>query len=214
MNDPGRLRVAIAGAGGMGREALAWLRDARPDVDPVAFFTADAPQRPLGADVDLPMVTSVAGLKSHEVRCVVLAVGDNRTRKVIDDEVTAAGLALMAVVHSSAHIGPGVRLGEGAILGPGVIVTRDVSVGRGCILNYGAKIGHDCRLEDFVFIGPGAVLTGEVDIASHSSIGAGAVLLPGVSVGQSATVGAGAVVTRDVPEGRTVVGVPAGEIGS
>jgi len=40
-------------------------------------------------------------------------------------------------------------------------------------------------------------------------IGSGAVLIPDVEVGDGATVGAGAVVTRSVPDGATVVGVPA-----
>ena len=212
MSDTRRLRVAIAGAGGMGREALAWLRDARPDVDPVAFFAVDPTERPTGADVGLPVIVSLEGLERHAVRHVVLGVGSNQRRLAIDREVSAAGLELLNVVHPSTHVGPGVRLDEGTILGPGVILTRDITVGRGCILNYGARIGHDCRIEDFAFVGPGATVSGDVRIAPHAFVGAGAVLLPGVSVGISAVIGAGAVVTRDVPDAQTVVGVPAREV--
>jgi predicted dinucleotide-utilizing enzyme len=112
-------RVAIAGAGGMGREALAWLRDARPDVEAVAFFTADAAERPSGADVDLPVMTSVDELGSG-VDGVVLGIGDGARRRKVADEVEAAGLALVTVVHPTAFVGPGVALGDGVIVAPGM----------------------------------------------------------------------------------------------
>lgn len=46
-------------------------------------------------------------------------------------------------------------------------------------------------VEDYVFIGPRAII------------------LPGVKIGRGAVVAAGAVVTKDVPEGKVVGGVPA-----
>ena len=202
-------RVAIVGAGGMGREALAWLRDTRLGLDPVAFFVADAGERPAGADVDLPVMTSVSELVAVGVDGVALSVGDGATRRDVADEVTAAGLTLVTVVHPSAFLGPGVTVGEGCIVAPGSVLTRDVRLGRGVIVNYGANVGHDCTIEDFAFIGPGTVLTGGVRAGSESLIGAGAVILPGLSVGDGAVVGAGAVVTQDVGDGSTVIGVPA-----
>jgi acetyltransferase-like isoleucine patch superfamily enzyme len=42
-----------------------------------------------------------------------------------------------------------------------------------------------------------------------SYIGANATILPGLKVGVGCTVGAGAVVTCDVPDGNTVMGIPA-----
>jgi sugar O-acyltransferase (sialic acid O-acetyltransferase NeuD family) len=203
------MRVAVAGAGGMGREALAWLRDARPDVDPVAFFVADARERPKGADVDLAVLDSVPRLHEHGVTAVVLGIGDPRIRSRVADELKAADLALMTTVHPTAFLGPGVRAGVGAILAPGCLLTRDVYVGRSAIINFRAAIGHDCVINDFTFVGPGAVLSGTVTIGARALVGAGAVVLAGREIGEDAIVGAGAVVTRDVAPGTVVVGMPA-----
>ena len=209
---PAISRVAIAGAGGMGREALAWLRDARPDLEAVAFFVTDIGERPLGTDVDLPVVASLDALVAAGIDGVVLGIGDAATRRKVADEVASAGLTLVTVVHPSAFLGPGVVVGDGCIVAPGSMITRDVRLGRGVIVNYGANMGHDCMIEDFAFIGPGAVLTGDVRVGSGSLVGAGAVILPGRSVGSGAVVGAGAVVTRAVTAGETVVGSPAKQL--
>lgn len=203
------MRVAVAGAGGMGREALAWLRDARPDVDLVAFFVADASERPRGVGVVLAVVDSVEGLFGIGVDAVVLGIGAAERRRAVDVELAEAGIGLLSVVHPSVLCGPGVSLGDGAIVAPGVVLSRDVVVSRGSIVNYAASVGHDGVIEDFAFIGPGAVLSGDVRVGGGALIGAGAVILPGRSVGEGATVGAGAVVTRDVAAGSVVAGNPA-----
>ncbi|MBD3250595.1 MAG: acyltransferase [Candidatus Pacebacteria bacterium] len=54
-----------------------------------------------------------------------------------------------------------------------------------------APIEQKVVIEDYVFIGPRAII------------------LPGITVGKGAVVAAGAVVTKDVPPGKMVAGVPA-----
>jgi sugar O-acyltransferase (sialic acid O-acetyltransferase NeuD family) len=203
------MRVAVAGAGGMGREALAWLRDARPDVEAVAFFVADASERPTGADVALAVVDSVADLSVLGVEGVVLGIGAGARRRAVADELTAAGVSPLSVLHPTAFLGPGIVVGDGSIVAPGAVLTRDVILGHGVVVNYRAAAGHDCTIGDFAFVGPGAMLAGDVRIGALAMVGAGAVVLPGRSVGDGATVGAGAVVTRDVAPGAVVVGNPA-----
>jgi sugar O-acyltransferase (sialic acid O-acetyltransferase NeuD family) len=198
----------------MGREALAWLRDAHPDAEPVAFYTLPGAARPSGTDVDLPLVDSLAALRDLGVSAAVLGIGDAQGRGAVAEELEAAGIALLTVVHPTAFIGPGVVIAAGAIVAPGCVLTRDVHVGRAAILNYRAAIGHDCTVGELAFIGPGAVLAGSVRIGSRAAVGAGAVVLPGRSVGEDATVGAGAVVTREVASGAVVVGNPARNAGS
>ena len=46
-------------------------------------------------------------------------------------------------------------------------------------------------------------------VGDGSFIGASAVVKEKIKIGRGSTVGAGAVVIRDVPDGATVVGVPA-----
>lgn len=191
----------------MGREALAWLRDARPDVDPVAFFVADATERPMGVRVDLPLATSVGDLAALGVSAIVLAIGEGAVRRRVAAE--SASLRLLSILHPAAFLGPGVDAGPGAIIAPGAVLTRDVRLGVGAIVNFRAAIGHDCVIGDFAFIGPGAVLAGDVRVGEGAMVGAGAVVLPGRAVGERATVGAGAVVTHDVLAGSVVVGNPA-----
>ena len=168
MSETSRLRVAIAGAGGMGREALAWLRDARPDVDPVAFYTRDASERPKGAGIDLPVVDTLARMRNAKVGAVVLAVGDVYRRAEISAQLSEVSISVLTVVHPTAFIGPGVEVGDGGIVAPGCIITRDVTIAPMTIINYGATIGHDCSIGGFSFIGPGAVLTGAVTLGTRS----------------------------------------------
>ena len=67
-------------------------------------------------------------------------------------------------------------------------------------------LSHD---ESQAYTGRGGERVGETRICRGAFIGVHCVILPGVTIGERAIVGAGSVVTRDVPEGSTVVGVPA-----
>jgi acetyltransferase-like isoleucine patch superfamily enzyme len=53
------------------------------------------------------------------------------------------------------------------------------------------------------------VLSGEVIVGPGTHIGTGATVMQGAKIGAGVTVGAGAVVIGPVPDGKTVVGVPA-----
>jgi sugar O-acyltransferase (sialic acid O-acetyltransferase NeuD family) len=119
------------------------------------------------------------------------------------------GYIFARVIHPSAVISSGAYLADGVHVMAGAIIQTLVSIGVNTIINTRASIDHECIIGDHVHIAPGATISGGVEIGDSVLIGAGATIIQGIHVGASSIVGAGAVVKKDVPDGVTVVGVPA-----
>ena len=205
-------RVVIVGTGGMGREAAAWVADGGRGEDLVGFLDEDASLHG-GVIAGLPVLGGLDWLDGNLDVEVVPAIGSPVRRAAVVAHLDLAGVALVTVVHPSALLGPGVSVGDGAIVCPGVLLTRDVQVGRAVIVNYGAMVGHDGDLGDASVVSPGVHLAGNVTVGPEADVGIGASVIQGVRIGARAVVGAGAVVIRDVEPGTTVVGVPATALG-
>lgn len=77
----------------------------------------------------------------------------------------------------------------------------------GVVIHPDAEIGPNCLIFQQVTIGLGR--GGTPRIGGHVDIGAGAKILGAVAIGDHARIGANAVVLRDVPDGKTTMGVPA-----
>ncbi len=125
-------------------------------------------------------------------------------------------------IGANCRVGPHAHLRDGTVIEDGVEIGAFVEVNRShlgseTIVRHLAYLG-DAEVGPGVNVGATAV-TANFDgrrkhptrIGAGSRIGAGAVLVAPVTVGREAVVGANAVVTKgnDVPDGQTVVGVPA-----
>ena len=76
-----------------------------------------------------------------------------------------------AVIHPTAQLSNGVRVGPNAVIGANVDVGENTQVRAGCVIESGAKIGADCILNSFVNIGLGCVLGDRVIIRPGAVIG-------------------------------------------
>ncbi len=120
-----------------------------------------------------------------------------------------------SVQYASAVVAASATVSPRAVLGPGTVVLEHAHVGPsarlgvGVIVNTAAVVEHDCVVGDGAHIAPGAALLGAARVGDGTFVGSGARVLPGIELGVGVTVGAGSVVTWGVPDGNTVVGVPA-----
>lgn len=140
---------------------------------------------------------------------VVLAVGDNATRRRVAEAISSD---FFTAIHPSVLVAQRVTIGIGTVALQGSVIQHNTRIGEHVLINTSASIDHDNVIGDFAHISPNATLCGHVTVGQGTHIGAGATVIPSVRIGAWATVGAGAVVTEDVPDGVTVVGVPARQV--
>jgi sugar O-acyltransferase (sialic acid O-acetyltransferase NeuD family) len=148
--------------------------------------------------------------------CYVVAINDSHIRKTITHRIrenmpTLRGVTL---VHPTACLSRDINESQfvDVVIGPNVTMTGGVRIGAGTHINSCVSINQSSIIGDFVTIGPGARICGDVTIEDEVQIGAGAIIINTKTVGAGAIVGAGAVVIDNIPPGETVAGVPARSI--
>jgi sugar O-acyltransferase (sialic acid O-acetyltransferase NeuD family) len=204
-------RLAIVGAGGLGREVLDIVEAINAiggSIDFVGFVDDGQVNGQRLARRNAALVGNTDMLQSCGAAYVIgIGRGDIRRRLVakFDD----LRLRAATLVHPAATIGGDTVVGDGSIVTAGARVTTNVRIGTHVQLHVNSTVGHDSVLDRFVSVYPGATVSGDVRLEEGVTLGTGANVLPGVTVGANAYVGAGAVVTRDVAPGVTVVGSPA-----
>jgi len=191
----------IAGAGGVGREALDTALAAGV---PVAGFLDDRAQGgtvrglPVLAPAELPLGSRY-----------LIGIADPAVRRRLSELLDGLGGEPATLVHPRALIAPETELGPGCLVMGGAYVSSSVRLGSHSQVHYNATVGHDSVLGDRVTVYPGGNVSGSVLLEEDATVGSNAVVLQGRKVGRGAFVGAAAVVTRDVPAATVVVGSPA-----
>src|SRR5204863_4893772 len=116
------------------------------------------------------------------------------------------------------HVGrvlTGIEIHPGARIGQRLFIDH----GMGVVIGETAEIGDDCTLYSGVTLGgtrPSREQGGQKrhpTLGDDVIVGSGAQVLGPIRVGEGARIGAAAVVLREVPDGATMVGNPARQIG-
>lgn len=137
------------------------------------------------------------------------SVGDTSTHKRLYEEAQRLRFEFARAVHPQAIVSCSAEIGDGPTIMAGAVINAAARVGDNVIINSGAIVEHDCVISSHAHVATGARLAGGVRVGEGAHVGIGATIRQGLSISRNAIVGAGAVVIEDVPEGATVVGVPA-----
>jgi len=140
---------------------------------------------------------------------IFVGIGNNTTRKNLQEMLETVGATIATLVHPNAVIGRDVNIGNGSVIMGGVVINCCTSIGNGCIINTGSSIDHDNIIEDYVHISPGVNLAGTVKIGMFTWLGIGSIVINNISITRNCNVGAGTVVIKDILEPGKYLGVPA-----
>lgn len=195
-------RLVIVGAGGHGKVVADIAL--KNQYKKIIFLDDNAAGTCLGFPI-LGTSDEIMGLDDGNTEFVI-AVGSNHVRKKIAEGHLANWVTL---IHPSAQIGAGVRIGNGTVVMAGAVINPGAVIGEHCIINTGAVIEHDDVLSNYVHVSPNAVLGGTIHIGDCTHIGIGAVVRNNINICDNCIIGAGAVVVGNITENATYVGIPA-----
>jgi sugar O-acyltransferase (sialic acid O-acetyltransferase NeuD family) len=208
-------RIGIFGTSGMAREAgdIAWELGLEP-----VYVARDKAE--LDAYAFPGQIILESDIDRYQDMAFVVGIGNNGIRQRIAQSYTGR-LRFTNLIHPSASFGKGQRelleAKRGVIVCAGVRLTNNIHVGNFCIFNLNSTISHDVVIDEFVYVAPGAHVTGNVHIEARAWIGTGVAINQGTEsrkrhIGRDTTIGSGAVVVNDCESNAIYVGIPARRI--
>jgi sugar O-acyltransferase (sialic acid O-acetyltransferase NeuD family) len=210
---PKSVRLAIVGAGDLGRTLYRQLKDV-PGYEVTGFFDDTC----VGSIIhDTPVLGSIRDLLtgSHveQYDQVAMAIGYRHldARAELYDKLLSANVRFATIIHPSAFIASGATIGVGTIISAGCVLDTGVVVAANCLVNIGCVIAHDSKIGSHTFLGPSVNIAGFVTVGERCFLGIGTTVIDNIRLGDGSQTAGGAVVISDVSTGVMVAGVPAVE---
>ncbi|MFD0829842.1 acetyltransferase [Neobacillus sp. M.A.Huq-85] len=203
------MKIAVIGRGGHSK-VISEMILSNKDYQIVAYLDDKYANVRLTENIFCGPIASINKLLKYDQKIkFIIAIGNNKTRKLIADKLNLPNEYYETIIHNTSIISDCTKIGKGTVVMPGSVINADTEIGNHAIINTGSVIEHDCVIGDFSHVCPGVTLTGAVHLEEGTFIGAGATIIPNMRVGEWVTIGAGATIIQDIPPYCTAVGNPA-----
>lgn len=204
-------QLIIIGAGGLGREVLAWARQSLGFGEEwvVKGFIDDNSEAMAGLNVPAPWLGRIEDHQPADDEVFVCAMGIPALKRRCFERIEARGGKFLTLIHRTAVVGDNVTLGAGTILCPYTVVSGYNVIGKGVVVNIHASIDHDANVGDWSQINCHCDVTGGVQVGMEVWLSSHVAIAPRLRIGDRAYLGIGSSILRDVEADAKVFGVPA-----
>ena len=204
--------MLIIGAKGFAKEVLEVVHQLK-QLDKLAFYddvNDNVPEKLFG-QFPVLRTTQEASIYLKTIdNQFTIGIGNPVLRKRLYDKFIALGGEFTSTISPLATIGCfGNHIEEGCNIMTGTVITSDLTIKKGTLINLNCTIGHDSVIGEFVELSPGVHISGNCTIGDYTVFGTNATMLPKLTIGKNVVIGAGSVVTKDLPDNCVAVGIPA-----
>jgi len=200
----------IVGAGGLGRELLAWAHEIpteKRNWEIKAFLNSVATALD-GYDIDFPILCDSLDFNFTGEELIICAIGAPDGKLPLCRKLLQRGARFTSIVHPTAlvsptaHVSPGCIIATESLVSPGAIICSFATILGSTAIGADALLEEGVTISGFCSVGAGAVIGEGAFLGSHATVA------PGTTVGKSAKIGARTAVSGEIPAGSTFFGVP------
>lgn len=190
--------IIIVGAGGMGREVLAVVKNINTLTPTWNFLGFVDDGKTAG---DIVNNTKVLGGLDYintlsSKTAVVIAISLPKVRKQLKEKITNSNVFFPTIIHPSVIISDKefVSIGEGCLLLINTVFTTNITIGDFVIVNAGAIINHDAQIDSFSTIMPGVNISTGAKVGLGCYIGTGSKISKPVGISAWESLPAGTII--------------------
>jgi sugar O-acyltransferase (sialic acid O-acetyltransferase NeuD family) len=204
-------RVILLGAGGFGREVIAWTSDAYKAgaMPEITSFADDNPTALARFSYDLEYLGSIMDLKVNPDDLLLVGVASPLVKKKIFENFSEYIDQFLTLIHPSAVVASTATIGRGVVICPFALISADTQISDFVTINVMSSIGHDSIIGKFSTLSGHVDVTGQVQVGEAVFFGSGAKIIPRIKIGENSKIGAGCTVMRSVLPNVTYYTTPA-----
>ena len=204
--------MIIIGAKGFAKEVLEILHQ-NNQLEGLAFYDDVNHDLPDLLYNQFPILKNEKQVKEHFQKHgndFTIGIGGPKLRELMFEKFSKLGGSFKSTISSTSYIGNYENhIDDGCNIMQNVVLTNDITLKKGVLINQMSSIGHDVIIGKFSEICPSVSISGNCKIGDYVFIGTGVIILPKITIGNNVMIGAGAVVNKDLPDNCVAVGIPA-----
>ena len=207
-------KIAIFGAGGLGRETVCFLNILNKegaDWNFIGFFD-DGVDKGTQVSHFGEVLGGVDEINSYQNElAVIIAIGSPSSVRSVRERILNKHVYFPNIIASSVEFTDEqtLTMGEGNIIGGNCRFTCDVHIGSFNLFNSGVIVGHDAEIGDYNIFMPEVRVSGETKIGNCNLFGIASIILQRIKVGNNLRLGAGSVLMTKPKENSLYMGNPA-----
>jgi len=202
-------KLYIIGAGSVGGHVALNIKEYAKNYTIAGFFDDDSAKigtRPFGSEV-IGKIDEALNL--HNAGLVIGIAFPNVKRKILERLSANNSLRYPTLIHERAWVSREVSMGKGCIIYPGTTINFGSEIEDFVVLNANCSLGHNTRVGAYSSVAPGVSTGGHTTFEKGVDVGIGASTIQNMAIGAGSVVGGQSMIVKNVNAGSTVAGVPA-----